>query len=147
MLEQTKLIEDNYKDLVKSIKQHEGYSGYQYTDTRGYKTIGYGTKLPLSQKEAKILLEYRLFRMVMELQLKQPFIKELPEPIQLVLYEMSYQLGVNGLLGFEDMLEACEQRDWNNMIKEMKDSKWYKETPHRVNKLISKVKDYMNDNK
>ena len=146
-LKRTEQIKNNYKELISSIESNEGFRNMPYQDTLGYPTIGYGTKLPISKKEAELLLEDRLFALITELQLKEPFIKGLPVVIQEVLYEMAYQLGVNGLLEFKKMLEACEQRNWNNMIKEMKDSKWYKQTPHRVNKLISKIKDYINDNK
>ena len=41
--------------LLEHIKLEEGFRGEPYTDTEGYPTIGYGTKLPLTQKEADLL--------------------------------------------------------------------------------------------
>ena len=144
-LKRTEQIKNNYKELISSIESNEGFRNMPYQDTLGYPTIGYGTKLPISKKEAELLLENRLFALITELQLKEPFIKDLPVVIQEVLYEMAYQLGISGLLKFKHMLKACKENDWNNMIKEMKDSKWYQQTPHRVDTLVNKIQQYINN--
>ena len=127
-------------DLIESIVSNEGFKGMPYKDSKGYLTIGYGTKLPLTKEEAEMLLKHRLGSSIYELQLNKPFVTELPNNIQEVLYEMVYQLGVKGLLSFKKMWKAIENRDWNGMIKEMRDSKWYRETPNRVERLIDKVR-------
>ena len=126
--------------LIESIKENEGFMGMPYKDSLGKLTIGYGTLLPINEEEGELLLKYRLDKAIRQLQFKKPYVKELPEPIQEVLYEMAYQLGVSKLLNFRRMWKAIENRNWNEMIKEMRDSKWYKQTPNRVEKLIEKVK-------
>ena len=130
-----------FKELVESIKANEGFRGEPYKDSMGYLTIGYGCKLPLSQEEAHYILVMRLNQTMYELQTKKPFITILPDNIQEVLYEMAYQLGVNGCLEFKQMWVAVQKLDYETMVKEMKNSKWYKETPERVEKLIKKVKE------
>ena len=45
---------------VPAIKEAEGFRGEPYDDTRGNPTIGYGTKLPLTEAEGELLLRYRL---------------------------------------------------------------------------------------
>lgn len=114
--------------------------GMPYKDSLGKLTIGYGTLLPINEEEGELLLRYRLDKAIRQLQFKKPCVKELPEPIQEVLYEMAYQLGVPKLLNFKRMWKAIKNRDWDEMIKEMRDSKWYRQTPNRVEKLIEKVK-------
>ncbi|HIE41556.1 MAG TPA: hypothetical protein EYP80_02725 [Candidatus Aenigmarchaeota archaeon] len=128
--------------LVGSIKENEGFMGMPYKDSLGKLTIGYGTLLPINEEEGELLLKYRLDKAIKELQIKKPYVKELPEPIQEVLYEMVYQLGVSKLMKFKRMWKAIEDRDWDKMIKEMRDSKWYKQTPNRVDKLIGKISDH-----
>jgi len=131
-------------NLIESIKENEGFRNMPYKDTRGFLTIGYGTKLPITEKEASTLLESRLNNIKQELLNNKPFVTELPEFIQEVLFEMGYQLGVPKQLLFVKMWKAIENRNWDNMIKEMIDSKWYRETPNRVKKLIKRIQDGRN---
>jgi len=44
------------------------------------------------------------------------------------------------------MWTAVERHDWAGMIKEMYDSLWYKQTPDRVDALVAKVTNYINQN-
>ena len=45
--------------LIASIKAHEGLRLEPYQDSNGYLTVGYGTRLPLSEPEAELLLTLR----------------------------------------------------------------------------------------
>ena len=128
-------------ELIESIKRHEGYRGTCYKDSLGIETIGYGSKLPITKIEAELLLKHRLNNMIKELQSYKPFIINLPNNIQEVLYEMAYQLGIGSLLKFKNMWKALENQDIEGMIKEMRNSKWYRQTPNRVEELIKKIKD------
>ena len=139
-------IEEEYPELINSIKENEGFAGSPYNDSLGIPTIGYGTKLPISTKEGELLLNNRLARKIAKLHYSEPVVDKLPEPIRVVLYEMAYQLGVSGVLKFKNMFEALKDRDYIRMIAEMKNSKWYHQTPNRVNKLIDKIESFMNDN-
>jgi len=120
------------KDLIESIKRHEGFVGEVYKDTLGFDTIGYGTKLPLNKPEAELLLEYRLKQKIKEFESKEPFINKLEIDKQMILIEMSYQLGVNGVLKFKKMFEALKNSDYILASSEMLNSKWYAQTPNRA---------------
>jgi GH24 family phage-related lysozyme (muramidase) len=50
----------------------------------------------------------------------------LPEIVQLVLIDMSFNMGMGKLLKFERMLAAVGVSDWREMIREMIDSDWYR---------------------
>lgn len=125
--------------LIENIKTNEGFRGEVYKDSLGFDTLGYGTKLPLSKSEASMLLISRLDKKIEELLEKKPFVKELDEIKQEVLYEMAYQLGVGGLLGFKKMWLAIERGDFKKAASEMLDSKWAKQTPLRANHLAQKI--------
>ena len=125
------------QEVVNDIKLDEGFIGTEYKDHLGFPTIGYGTKLPLTEEEAELLLRHRLHKMVKELQYKKAFIDTLPLDAKLILLNMAYQLGVPRLLGFKKMWLALENRDFKTAADEMRDSLWNRQTPNRSNKLAS----------
>lgn len=123
------------KEVVEEIKVDEGFVGNEYKDHLGFPTIGYGTKLPLTEEEAELLLRHRLHKMVIELQRNKPFVDDLPFDARIILLNMAYQLGVPRLLGFKRMWSALEDGDFEEAAIEMRDSLWNRQTPNRSNKL------------
>ena len=122
-------------DLVENIKKSEGFKGIEYLDSLNIPTIGYGTKLPLSEEEAELILKHRLNKKIDELLQKKPVVMTLSQDRQLVLFEMAYQLGVNGLLKFKKMWDAIDNRDFATASAEMLDSRWHQQTQLRAEKL------------
>ena len=127
-------------DVIEMIKEHEGFRSFQYIDIRGFSTIGYGTKLPLTKEEAEILLKHRLNKKIRELIQKEPFYLKLPKKAQAVIADMAYQLGVGGVLGFKKMWEALKKRDYKKAADEMLDSVWAKQTPNRAKELANIIR-------
>ena len=138
-------IGEKMHDVMIELKQEEGFKGMPYKDTRGKLTIGYGTKLPITEQEATILLGHRLEESRKEVINCIENIHLLPNLIIEVLVEMNYQLGTSKFLEFKRMLKAVDEHNWKDMIKEMKDSKWYGQTKNRVDFLIKKVKVVINE--
>lgn len=66
---------------------------------------------------------------------------KLPENIQLVLVDMRFQLGSYTFRKFKKMINAVANRNWSEMIKQMKDSAWYRQTTKRAENLILMVND------
>jgi lysozyme len=132
----------NSLKVTMELKSDEGFKGMPYQDKYGYWTIGYGTKLPLSEEEAEMILQHRLTTHYNELLLEKPIVAQLPEVAQNVLANMAYQLGVPKLMRFKRMWEAIEERDWCGMVREMLDSKWAKiDSPDRAKRLASKIRE------
>ena len=127
-------------ELEKQLKEHEGFRGMPYDDSLGYPTIGYGTKLPINADEAELLMKYRLEQKRDELIIAMPFVYNLPDDKQKVLYEMSYQMGVTGVLLFKRMWSALKSGDFERASKEMLDSRWAVQTPERAERLAKKMK-------
>ena len=63
----------------------------------------------------------------------------LPDEIQHVLANMCFQLGRPRLSKFKNMIAAVEDLDWVKMADEMEDSSWYRQTPNRAKRLITRV--------
>jgi len=128
------------KELIKNIKESEGFCGMPYDDTLGFATIGYGTKLPLSEEESQVILEMRLKEKIKELEKKEPFVNKLTLNAQSVISEMSYQMGVNGVLKFKKMWKHLKNFDYVSASEEMLDSRWAIQTPDRAKKLSNLMK-------
>jgi len=121
--------------LIEMIKKHEGFRGMPYNDSLGFSTIGYGTKLPITEEEAELLLKHRLDEKILELSEKEPFYLDLPEKAQEVVANMAYQMGVGGVLKFKKMWAALKAGDYKKAAEEMLNSRWAKQTPNRAKEL------------
>ena len=126
--------------------KHEGLKLKPYKDTKGILTIGVGRNLEnngIEQDEALFMLKNDIKRCKNEL--REIFINfdELPENVKLVLIDMIFNLGKTRFLKFKHMIEAVKNKDWENMIKEMKDSKWCRELKNRCNDDVELVQNLL----
>jgi lysozyme len=129
------------KELIENIKESEGFKGVVYKCTEGFDTIGYGTRLPLSEEEtsscanptkitkqeAEIILEIRLKKFIKDLEYREPFVNKISIEKQEIIAEMCYQLGVGGVLKFKGMWKALKAFDYVTASEEMLDSLWYRQ--------------------
>ena len=129
--------------LIESIKEGEGYRAKVYKCTEGYDTIGYGfaiKDLELDEEVCDMILDKKLDKLIDVTNKKFLFLKELPQDKCEVVYEMVYQLGLNGVSKFKKMLKALEDKDYDKASVEMLDSLWAKQTPNRAKKLSNQMK-------
>jgi len=124
--------------LVEHIKEEEGFRGNVYKDTLGFDTIGYGTKMPLTKKEAELILEHRLNNFISQVK-SSLYRLEIKDEAWEILYNMAYQLGVGGLLKFKNMIKALENQDYKEASVHGRDSLWYKQTPNRAERLMIRM--------
>nr|WP_129951575.1 glycoside hydrolase family protein [Rahnella sp. RFA10(1/100)] len=141
-------------ELADRLKQYEGTKQYQqsrgmfrndkfyqYYDSLGKPTIGYGHLLTnsevypygISEDKANALLnqDIKIARMqYYKLEL------DLPQDWQDFMIIMIFQLGYAGVLKFKKMIAALKAKDYKEAIKQAKDSLWYKQTPNRLNQMI-----------
>ena len=126
------------KDLLESIKHHEGFVEHVYDDSLGIPTIGYGfaiKDLVLEEDLCDEILLRKLHILGRSVMGKFPFFDSLPSDCKDVLMEMCYQLGVTGVSKFKKALKAMEDGDWEKAADEMLDSKWAKQTPRRAKEM------------
>ena len=124
-----------YDKLVNGIKKHEGFRDRPYFDSLGIGTIGYGTTW-ITEEEADMLLRNRLQSCISDI---DSYIEELSVSIdevrRAILYEMCYQLGIDGVKRFRKMWEALADMNYEKASREMKASRWHKQTPARCEYL------------
>jgi len=127
-------------NLVISIKEHEGFENHVYKDSLGFDTLGYGSKMPISKKEATVLLRMRLDDIINDLKKRQPIFNQMPEEARSILSNMAYQMGVTGLLKFKKTWEYLQEHEFEKASVEMLDSVWFKQTPERAKELSNRMK-------
>ena len=122
---------------LQDLRVDEGLRLRPYRDTLGVLTIGYGINLDrgISRAEAEMLLEHRAVERLGELSHAIPWFATLDPVRQRVLLNMSYQLGVAGLLKFRRTLESIRLGEYDDAAQEMLQSRWAQQTPNRVQRL------------
>jgi len=131
----------NYQnDLISYEKENEGSKNFRYRDTKGHWTIGIGFNLeqPLAKKcflAAGISLEdfeqiklgnkgitdkgmYEVFKQYEkefhnELEKIIPNYDSLPSQVQLVCFDLIYNLGTNGFLKFKNFISAIKNNNFS----------------------------------
>lgn len=129
----------DWTEKVKSaLRKEEGFSQFLYKDNEGYNSIGYGFNLDtvgMYENEAEFILDNRLKLIVAKLFFHFPFFDELNEARQFVLADMGYNLGIEKLLTFHNLLFALQEYNYVNAAQEMLDSKWAQQVGERAVKL------------
>ena len=131
--------------LKNTIKKNEGFRNKIYLDSLGKRTIGYGHLVVHEDdfSESKEYTEQELssvfdkdFNKAIEGANRLVDLDKLHENIQEVVIECVFVLGVTGFSRFKRCLASIEQQDIQSIIKELEDSRWYKnQAPNRVQHL------------
>ena len=127
--------------IVQNLKGYEGYKPTWYTDTEGYETIGFGFKkdsLRLSRQVSSLILREKINDLYINMAV-YPWFLEINPNARMVLVELSYQVGIAGMLKFKKMLKAIQDNDYITASKEILDSKLARQTPQRVKDLSKRL--------
>ncbi len=130
-------------DLIKSIKQNEGYVKNVYKDSLGIDTIGYGfaiKDLELEEDLCDIILDRKLKILISRIESKFQWYKYMPPEVKNVVIEMCYQMGVYGFSCFKKTIAYLQDKKWNEASVEMLDSRWAEQTPNRAREMSEKIK-------
>ena len=130
-------------DAIKSrLKEYEGYRRLPYRCTEGYLTIGIGRNLEsvgLSESESEYLLVNDIQQAVQDCENTFPWFKKLTHGRKEVLVEMRFQLGIDGVKKFKNMLKFVEDGKYTEASQEMINSAWHKQTPRRCEELAHRM--------
>jgi len=133
-------MEANLLERMKEqLLRHEGLRLKPYRCTAGKLTIGIGRNLDdcgISQTEAYVLLENDIQNCERQLVDEIPEIyNPLDEVRKSVLLNMCFNLGIGGLLGFNNTLAFIAAGDWERAANGMFASKWAKQVGRRAIEL------------
>lgn len=129
----------NLEKLIKQLIEHEGLRLKPYRCTAEKLTIGVGRNLEdkgITEKEAMQLLQNDISECEEDITPLFINFRMMPDAIQRVLIDMRFNLGPARFRKFKKMITAVNQRNMEEMIKQMKDSVWYTQVSGRAEKLI-----------
>ena len=120
-------------DFTLMVAQHEGLRLQMYHDTVGVPTIGYGNNLfePISERAALVILEDDIIKTYNELDDRMDWWRDLPEPAQMVVASMVFNMGWPRFSQFKKFIAALEDRMWDKAAYEMEDSLWFQQVKSR----------------
>ena len=114
-------------NLLKQIKDHEGFKSTVYQCTEGYDTIGYGfaiKDLKLSEEVCNIILAEKLAKLQFDINNKFEWFEDSPEIVRNVVTNMCYQLGLTGFSKFKQTIYYLETEQYEEASIEKLDSLW-----------------------
>ena len=146
--------------ILEYISYWEGFKSKPYRCTAGKLTIGYGrniedrplsaaeyrmlfpdmtiseamkaiSKQGISEQSAARLLKYDINNIGFQLRNESWFV-ELSRCRKIVIYDMCYNLGYNGLIGFRKMIKAIRSKDYEKASEEIMDSRYFKQVGRRA---------------
>lgn len=133
--------------LVKQLTLDEDKRKHVYKDSLGFFTIGVGrlvdSRKPdggLRDDEISFMLTNDLDDRLNALHSRIYWFERLDDPRKGVLVNMSFQLGVDGLLKFRNTLELVKQGKFHEAADEMMDSTWARQTPNRAARLSEQMR-------
>jgi lysozyme len=126
----------NLEPIAARLRQEEGLRLTPYKDTEGVWTIGYGTNITtISREEAEMLLQHRLGLAADAVLGALPWAAALDEVRLGILIDMTYNMGVAGLMQFNNTLLKIRTGDWEGAAKGMLASLWAEQVGQRAVRL------------
>lgn len=128
--------------------QEEGSVPYAYQDSKGIWTCGVGFNIDknhggrIPDEVRDFWLDFLIKRTEAALDHALPWWRSQPAWVQECMTLMAYQLGVNGLLGFKNMIAAIQAGDYATARTEALDSDWARvDSPARALRTVALLSD------
>ena len=147
---------ETFDKLLESVKKHEGYRNKVYKDTLGKRTVGVGHLCVEDFWEDGKEYEEKFLMTILEHDLQtaiksaEDLINNCPsggkanisDDAKILIIEMVFQLGGNGVSKFRKMWQALQQDppDYAEASVQMLDSRWAKQTPNRAKEMADHMK-------
>ncbi|MCT9812405.1 glycoside hydrolase family protein [Acidovorax sp. Be4] len=128
-------------ELTKQLRRDEDEVLSAYQDHLGYWTIGVGRLIDkrkgggITPEESAYLLNNDIDKRQAELLRRAPWMEGLDPARFGVMLNMAFQMGVDGLLGFQNTLAMVKAGDYAGAAAGMLNSKWATQTPARAQRL------------
>jgi lysozyme len=140
-------------ELEAQIAAEEGVNLTAYKDSKGIWTIGIGHNMEadpdfsepyegatITQGQCDALFKADIAQAIADVDSHLPWVDVLlTDARKRVIIDMCYNMGIGGLLGFHNMLQACQAGDWPTAVAEMQNSKWQSDVKGRADRLESQM--------
>ena len=128
--------------LREDLIADEGIRLKPYLCPAGKTTIGVGRNLDdvgITEAEAMTLLDNDITRVKAQLAKALPWLQG--DNVQRAVGNMTFQMGLGGVLKFKKMLAALQAKDYTTARREALNSAWAKQTPQRAKRVTDLMKD------
>lgn len=133
-------------DIESQLRRDEGEVLYAYQDTLKFWTIGIGRLIDkrkgggISKEESSFLFRNDIDSRREEFGRRWPHFAKLDVVRQGVLLNMTFQMGVDGVLKFVNTLAMVRSGDYAGAAEGMLNSLWAKQTPERAYRLSEQMR-------
>lgn len=139
------MTSEGLERLKAALRRDEGSRLRSYNDVAGNLTIGVGHNITahgvrISKEIEDDLLEEDMARAILDTTAALPWATDLDEPRQRVLYNMTFNLGIHGLLSFVNTLKDIEHGYYTNAADKMLDSLWARQVGPRATRLAATMR-------
>jgi lysozyme len=135
------------RDLIRQLRGDEGMRRCVYKDSLGFWTIAVGRLVDprvkgagLRDDEIAYLLNNDVDERIDALTRLLPWFQNLDDARKGALLNMSFQLGVEGLLKFKRTLELVRQGKYSAAADAMLESLWATQTPERAERISEQMR-------
>tara|TARA_R100000995_G_scaffold46605_1_gene22062 strand:- start:226 stop:672 length:447 start_codon:yes stop_codon:yes gene_type:complete len=138
---------ETYDKLLQSVRKHEGYRNKVYLDTLNKRTVGVGHLCVEDFWEDNKEYEESFLMDILQKDLQnsidgaENLCKNLniSDDAKILIIEMVFQLGKNGVSKFRNMWKALAENppNYEEASIQMLDSRWAKQTPNRAKEMAS----------
>lgn len=136
-------IGDNDAILLAELERDEGFRAKPYKCSEGFNTLGIGRNLDargITREEALFLAKNDIELCKAQLDNALPWWRMLDPVRARVLVNMTFNLGINGLLGFKNTLAAVKAKNWAAASQGMLSSRWAEQTGARAQRLAKMMR-------
>lgn len=133
-------------ELKRQLTGDEDKRKHAYKDHLGYLTIGVGRLIDdrkpgsgLRDSEIEFMLNNDIDDRIEQLTRRLPWFQNLDDARKGVLLNMSFQMGVDGLLGFKNTLTMVEAGRYKLAAQGMLSSLWARQTPERAARMAKQM--------
>ena len=134
-------------NLTRQLRGDEDVRPQAYKDSLGFLTIGIGRLVDdrkpgsgLRPSEMDFMLANDIEDRTAELAKRLPWLYLLDDARKGALLNMSFQLGIEGLLGFKNTLELVRKGQFAEASQNMLQSLWARQTPNRAKRMAEQMK-------
>ena len=130
-------------NIYEQLKRDEGVERAMYRDSLGNPTIGVGHLLtnPLSDRAIQVLLEDDVRVASETLTTRCPWVTTLSDARRGVFLNLTFNMGIDGLLGFQKMLRAAQAGSWDVAAAELLHSVYAKQVGDRAVRLATQLRE------
>jgi|SRR5579872_481212 len=129
-------------NIADQLRRDEGLRLKPYADTKGKITIGYGYNLTengITTEIAELWLARKIAATQTGVSTKVPWSDGMEQVRRAVLWNMAYNMGVEGLLEFHDMLGLAAKGNYSDAARAMLASLWAKQVGDRAFRLSGQM--------